>query len=72
MSLLEAGQLHPNVAAGGAGPAQEVLREGEVPKEPLFWCSPPPPPPTHTPGRKVAELRGRERVTGMQGPPSRL
>lgn len=43
MSLLEAGHLHPNVAAGGAGPAQEVLREGEVPKEPLFWCFPPSP-----------------------------
>lgn len=69
MSLLEAGQLHPNVAAGGAGPAQEVPREGQGPKELLFWCSSPA---THTPGRKVAELRGRERVTGVQGPPSRL
>lgn len=39
MSLLEAGQLHPNVAAGGAGPVQEVPREGEGPKERLFWCS---------------------------------
>lgn len=39
MSLLEAGQLHPNVAAGGAGPVQEVPRKGEGPKELLFWCS---------------------------------
>lgn len=41
MSLLEAGQLHPNVAAGGADPAQEVPREGQGPKELLFWCSSP-------------------------------
>lgn len=29
-------------------------------------------PPTHTPGRKVAELRGKGIVTGVQWPPSRL
>ena len=55
MSLLEAGRLHPNVAAGGAGPGQEAPREGEGPKELLSWCFSPA---THTPGRKVAELRG--------------